>query len=258
MIGKTFRHLTRRALSSMAWVGFAAAYVALTSTLGVGAASLDELVDITRGGAFYDNWYAALEKPAPTTTQPSYPAAGSQSGAVTWRCKECHGWDYRGAAGAYGSGSHFTGIKGISGMVGMDPANIERTIRDGVHRYAQEMLTDSAVAKLALFVSRGQIDMGPYIDRITKKALGDSGRGVQLYRMACYVCHGPNGKSLNFGSESEPEYVGTIARDNPWELLHKIRNGQPGVSMVALSGVSSLSIEDQVDILSYAQTLPAK
>ena len=38
--------------------------------------------------------------------------------------------------------------------------------------------------------------------------------------------------------------------DNPWEALHKIRFGQPGVGMVALA---VLDIEDQVDILAFTQ-----
>ena len=46
-----------------------------------------------------------------------------------------------------------------------------------------------------------------------------------------------------------------MARENPWEALHKIRFGQPGVPMVALV---VLKVEDQIDILAYTQTLPAK
>jgi thiosulfate dehydrogenase len=30
----------------------------------------------------------------PQGTHPSYPKAGKKTGAGTWRCKECHGWDY--------------------------------------------------------------------------------------------------------------------------------------------------------------------
>ena len=51
------------------------------------------------------------------------------------------------------------------------------------------------------------------------------------------------------------EFVGTFGASNPWEALHKIRFGQPGVPMVALT---VLEVEDRVDILAYTQTLPAK
>jgi thiosulfate dehydrogenase len=69
------------------------------------------------------------------------------------------------------------------------------------------------------------------------------------------VCHGFEGKDMNFGSTEEPEYVGTVCSDNPWEALHKIRFGQPGVGMVALT---VLDTDDLVDILAYCQTLPAE
>ena len=52
-----------------------------------------------------------------------------------------------------------------------------------------------------------------------------------------------------------PEFIGTVASDNPWETLHKIRNGQPGIPMPSL-GV--LDLKDQLDILAYTQTLPQK
>ena len=69
------------------------------------------------------------------------------------------------------------------------------------------------------------------------------------------MCHGFDGKEMNFKTADNPEYIGTVAQANPWETLHKIRFGQPGVGMVALD---VLDIEDLVDILAYSQTLPAK
>ena len=37
----------------------------------------------------------------------------TRTGAATWRCKECHGWDYMGVDGQYGHGPHKTGFPGI-------------------------------------------------------------------------------------------------------------------------------------------------
>ncbi|NQV55063.1 MAG: cytochrome c [Rhodospirillales bacterium] len=85
--------------------------------------------------------------------------------------------------------------------------------------------------------------------------MGDPQRGAQFFQTICANCHGFDGKELNFGNDKSPEYVGTVARSNPWEALHKIRFGQPGVGMVSLS---VLSIQEQVDILTYIQTLPAE
>lgn len=210
---------------------------------------------ISRGGQIYDEWWTVIDAPEPESTHPSYPATGKQKGAATWRCKECHGWDYKGVDGAYAKGSHFTGIKGVRGMEGIDPASIVEIVKNETHGYTEKMIPASALEKLALFLSLGQIDMDQYIDRATKKARGDPLRGAQYFQTICANCHGFDGKEMNFGDEAKPEFVGTVATENPWEALHKIRFGQPGVGMVSLS---VLAVQEQVDILSYAQTLPVK
>lgn len=214
-----------------------------------------ELFTILRGGQIYDNWVSATEADKPKATHPSYPKAGKKKGASTWRCKECHGWDYRGADGAYAKGSHYTGIMGVRSWVGKDPDAIAKVVRNEAHGYTKAILSDNAVAKVSLFLSRGQIDMDQYIERKTKKARGDANRGARFYQTVCSICHGFDGREINFKDDPKKEYIGTVAAANPWETLHKIRNGQPGVAMPALG---ALSIQDQVDILAYTQTLPTK
>ncbi|MHC5004711.1 MAG: hypothetical protein ACYTJ0_16480, partial [Planctomycetota bacterium] len=73
------------------------------------------VLDPIRGGMIYDKWWAVLALPEPEGDHPLYPPDGPRSGSTTWRCKECHGWDYKGADGAYSSGSHYTGIPGVYG-----------------------------------------------------------------------------------------------------------------------------------------------
>ncbi|MGD8266369.1 MAG: hypothetical protein PVH09_07380, partial [Chromatiales bacterium] len=74
---------------------------------------------LMRGAQLYDKWYAVkgVETKAPETPHPLYPKDGkyADKAGTTWRCKECHGWDYMGKDGAYSSGKHSTGIKGING-----------------------------------------------------------------------------------------------------------------------------------------------
>jgi mono/diheme cytochrome c family protein len=210
---------------------------------------------ISRGGQLYDKWWYVIDADEPEDTHTSYPASGKQSGANTWRCKECHGWDYKGVDGAYGKGSHNTGIKGVRGVEGVDPSSIVEIIKDETHGYTEDMMPSGAMEKLALFLSFGQIDMDRYIDRATKRANGDQLRGAQYFQTICANCHGFDGRDMNFGDEDDPEYVGTVAVNNPWEALHKIRFGQPGVGMVSLS---VLAVQEQVNILSYIQTLPTK
>jgi thiosulfate dehydrogenase len=210
---------------------------------------------VARGGQLYDKWWAVTEGEPPTETHPAYPADGKKSGSATWRCKECHGWDYMGKDGAYSKGSHHTGIKGVRHGVGMDVTRLHGIIMDETHAFTEAMIPHSAMEKLALFVSRGQLDADRYIDRKSKVARGNPRRGAQFFQTICAVCHGFDGKDMNFKDAEHPEYVGTVAVNNPWEALHKIRFGQPGVGMVALT---VLDIEDLVDILAYTQTLPTE
>jgi len=233
----------------------AGAIFGISSTVSADEMKETEVFTISRGGQIYDNWMSALEADKPKTTHPAYPKAGKQKGAGTWRCKECHGWDYKGKDGAYSKGSHYSGIKGIRAYDGKKGDDVVKVIRNKTHGYTKAMISDTAAQKLALFVTKGQIDMDKYIDRKTKKVKGDLDRGARLYQTVCSICHGFDGKAINFKSPPKAEYIGTIANDNPWEALHKARHGQPGVPMVS---TIALSVQEQVDIVAYAQTLPAK
>jgi thiosulfate dehydrogenase len=203
---------------------------------------------IARGGLLYDNWIAVLDAKAPAAPNPSYPASGKYRGkeGADYRCKECHGWDYRGKDGAYAEGSHATGIKGVRAMAGAAPAKILAVLRDARHGY-QKLLSQGDLADLAAFVSRGQIEMERYIDPSSKKAKGDAKRGAAFFNTVCAKCHGLDGKK-----DPKMESMGKVARENPWETLHKILNGQPAEDMPALR---AFDLQISVDILAYSQTL---
>ena len=213
------------------------------------------------GGRLYDKWYGALNSPMlPTKTHQAYPESGEFAGADTWRCKECHGWDYKGKDGVYDKGKHFTGIPGLRQLAGTDPEKIPEILTDETHGYTKKMIPEFAMEAVALFLTKGQHDTDLYIDRKTGKVDGDPTRGKIFYQNVCAACHGFDGKAINFlegktGQEGPDEFVGTIANNNPWELLHKIVNGQPGEPMPALR---VLSFKDVINILAYAQKLPAE
>ncbi|MDP2662373.1 MAG: cytochrome c, partial [Dehalococcoidia bacterium] len=86
---------------------------------------------------------------------------------------------------------------------------------------------------------------------------GNATHGAQLFGSVCAACHNSDGKQLNFGSAAEPEYVGTVAVDNPWEFVHKVRFGNAGTSMPSGS-VTGWNIQDVLDVLAHSQTLPSK
>ncbi len=214
---------------------------------------------IVNGGLLYDKWWkvdAGATEPTEDNPLWALQSLNTRSGSTTWRCKECHGWDYKGIDGAYSSGSHETGFPGVyDASLTKNKANLLETLIGGTdYRHdLSKVLSDEALGNLVDFLSEGLINNVPYIDYATKTAIGaDLANGETLYTSTCVVCHGANGKQIDF---HDGEGVKGVANDNPWETLHKIRFGQPASAMPS-SVASGWSIEDAVDVLGYAQTLP--
>ena len=101
------------------------------------------------------------------------------------------------------------------------------------------------MADLALFVSKGQMDVGKYV--ADKKAKGNAAKGEAYFNTICAGCHGMDGKKIK---DAPP--LGSVA-DNAPEMLHKIMNGQPAESMPAMR---ALDPQISVDIASYLTQLP--
>ena len=216
---------------------------------------------IPEGGRLYDKWWKEAGVDEPAGDQPLWASqsTNTRSGGDTWRCKECHGWDYMGSDGAYGSGSHFTGFPGVFDSSGLSDGELLAWL-DGSANADHDFsaMGEEALGDMVTFLQEGMIDVAPFIDAETKAAIGgDDQEGEKLYSDACIACHGDDGRSINFGDEDEPEYVATIALDNPWEFIHKVRAGQPGTEMPSAIA-EGWSMQQVVDVLTYAQTLPTE
>ena len=226
----------------------AAALLAGTFALAGAAAAAEMESSLARGGKLYDKWYAVIKAEKPTQSHPLYPAEGkyAEKPASNWRCKECHGWDYMGKDGAYASGKHASGIKGINGMKGADPNDVVALLKADQHGFADK-LNDADMMDLANFISQGQIDMDPYIDRASKAPKGDAAKGAAYYNTICAGCHGVDGK---LPKEMKPFGA---QMGNPWEVMHKILNGQPAEAMPALRALDRQIV---ADIMAHMTTLP--
>lgn len=208
------------------------------------------------GGRIYDNWWDALDRPEPEGTNPAYPASAKQEGPATWRCKECHGWDYLGAEGIYRKGSHFTGIKGVMGARGMPPEALTATLRDANHPYTTEMISDEEMLRVATFLSQGLVDMRSFINYDTRKVIPGSGnfdRGRAIFQTTCAACHGFDGRALDWGAPGEHNFIGTEAQALPDEVFNKISNAHPGAAMI---NTRAFSIADRISLMNYIATLP--
>ena len=145
---------------------------------------------LASGARLYDNWINSLDAEAPEGTHPAWPASNTKKkGAVTWRCKSCHGWDLAGKNSAYAKGSYKTGIKGVRGFAGKDPAAIHKIIMNEAHGFTHEMIPEDAMVRLATFVSKGQVDMGQYI-KADKSVAGNAAKGKAMFQNICAACHG--------------------------------------------------------------------
>ena len=204
---------------------------------------------IARGGRLYDKWTKVLKVEDLKEPHKLYPATNEKyaaDAASNWRCKECHGWDGLGAAGAYSTGSHASGIKGINGMIGGDPAKVIEILK-GDHGYGDK-LAEQDLTDLANFVVAGQIDWAKHVGA-DKKIIGDATAGKQVFETVCANCHGLDGK---LPKDMPP--LGSLA-GNPWEVMHKVLNGQPGEVMPALRAIDHTVA---ANLVAYLATLPAE
>ena len=216
---------------------------------------------LASGGRLYDRWYAALGKKGPTTTHPSWPAENTNiSGAATWRCTSCHGWDYLGRDGLLKSGANATGIRGLQRARDRSVDELVAILENKTHRFTDDLIPGHAKQRIAMFVSQGQHTVSQHLlPNGDSKGNAVVGRG--LFQTLCAACHGFEGKARKLGASSDPKYVGkplyvgTKARKEPIEVLHKIRNGHPGAPMVSLRG---LPMQSAVDVLAYVRQLPTE
>ena len=240
-----------------------------------------QTADLIQGGQLYDEWWLATNPPStpPTSKHPSWPiTAGAQvTLAQTWRCSQCHGWDYRGVDGSYNSGENYTGLRGIIQTDKTAPkwtaaADVFAFIKSGTAHSFGEKLADNDIYALTRFVmSQRALHAANkatyhFIDDATLATVGTSEtNGGTLYGKTCANggCHGPLGDALDFADGQphvgEDEFVDTVAKDNPWEMMHKVLYGIPGSSpaMPALTVAASDlagAVAKAADIVAYAQT----
>ena len=216
---------------------------------------------IALGGKLYDNWMKTAGVATPEGNSPLWAGqtTNTRTGKDTWRCKECHGWDYKGKDGAYSKGSHLTGFPGVYGAARTKTsAELTAVLKGSAnsnHNFSTYLNADQ-ISALAAFLKEGAvIDESQYIDYATKKPKSaDTAKGKTLYDVTCAACHGADGKLILFDGKDS---LGFLANDNPYEVIHKIRFGQPGAGMPSAIEQQK-SIQDVIDILGYAQTLPTK
>lgn len=245
-----------RIVPIMALVGLLMVTFGVSFIMAAEPAELQQEGDPVRGGLMYDKWWTVLEVDAPPEEQPLWSTqdTNTRSGSTTWRCKECHGWDYKGADGAYGSGSHFTGFPGIFDSQTKSFDDLMAAMMGGTnpdHDFSA-VIDEQGLTDIVTFMSQSLVDTDSLLND-DNASMGDATGGETLYSQVCTSCHGPEGNAINFGALDDPEFIGHLAAGNPWEFIHKVRFGQPGEPMP--SGISSSWTDQNVtDVLAYVES----
>lgn len=216
--------------------------------------------DGIRGGRLYDNWFVILDVLPPEGDHPLWQTQDSnlRSGTVTWRCSTCHGWDYKGADGAYGLNSaEYTGFPGVLNMVGTTNLEILAWLNGSNnpdHDFS-ELMNPGAFIDLIAFLRTKQVDVALIIDYQDKSALGRPADGRELFDESCALCHGEDGSALNFNTAQNPIFIGDVALDNPWKFVHRVRFGSLLTTDHSFE-LTGWSLPKIADTLAYSQKLP--
>lgn len=206
---------------------------------------------VSLGGKLYDNYWAGSGASPPAMRNPAFPSDLTVSDTDTWRCVSCHGWDYNGATKADGSAQQQKQFVGLRHLQGTDPFNMLELFTRA--HPDQNALSSGGLPLdlLLLFLTVGQYDLENFRPEKSRSQKNLS-RGRDIFEGVCMSCHDPSGKSGFQVTPGMPGSLGWQARNQPKRMIHKIINGVPGESMLALRFMDEPAV---ADLVAYLKTL---
>ncbi len=238
--------------SAVLWVIFLVGSSAEgASEQGIGALSKKRSVPaqwaITIGAQLYDDWPLAMRQAGPFGRHPLWAGDRSALPTETWRCVNCHGWDFRGDQGIGGDLGPLPGAPGLRHLVGSRRDVVKALIRKAGHGFERQPLNIEALDYIALFLAEGQAATVELASKVAEIEV-DRVEGGERYANVCQLCHGADGAKLNLGTERRPETLRTLARRMPWKFLHAVRFGHGGI----MPSFILLQESEYLNLLSYA------
>lgn len=214
---------------------------------------------VSLGAQIYDDWTSIVENaPVPVGDHPiwSRQTNNTVAGIETWRCVNCHGWDYQGKDGAYGFGPYSTGFPSILEASSESSDYLRGALtgeNDAQHDFSSLMNEEELDSVLA-FIQTGLVDDNEYIDIFTRKVIdGNLANGKEKYQEACASCHGEDGTLATFRYEGREVALGTLAIQDPWRFLHRTRFGTARAPEMPIGYDLGWTAEDGRDVVYYVQ-----
>lgn len=216
--------------------------------------------DPLRGGRLYAAWDNLAGTDLPQDFHPLWPVntAGAFPVRFTWRCVNCHGWDYMGSH----SRNFLTALRVMQypdmfGMVNQPAEDILPLLTGKItseHDFSA-YLDEQDLLDLSAFLSSGLTLPDLVADWETFQVQGTLQTGEQYFGQFCASCHGFEGEKINLNTAQNPLFLGDMAWTNPWRIAHIIRFGHLN-TRVPPAEMLQISFSQQIDILAYTQTLP--
>lgn len=221
---------------------------------------LNVLGNAFRGAQLYDNWMSVLDVNPPDGNAPFWYLQDTNKleGIDTWRCQECHGWDYKGNEGAFANGNHVTGFKGIQDMVGKSNEEIIDYLNgtNNIEHDFSNYLSEKDMNDLAAFMQTKQVDLELLVNYDTREILGHKENGEVYYQETCQECHGELGSDIIVSHDGFTMFISDLSYADPWQAFHHARFGKPNIDVNHAFEEYGLSIYKLADILAYTQSLP--
>lgn len=216
--------------------------------------------DPTKGGRLYVAWDLVNDSPPPTEMNGLWPTNTTNTvpNRFTWRCVNCHSWDYRGSLSeTQNSLFRSQDYPSLFGMMEKTPEEILPWLNgyNNPQHDFRPYLSEQNMNDLSAFLSTGLFTPDLIANVETQLVSGTLSVGETAYNEYCASCHGMEGEKLNFGTTQTPSFMGDVSLTNPWRVAHTIRYGHIS-TRVPPAEVLGLAFSQQIDIIAYTQTFP--
>lgn len=202
-----------------------------------------------RGARIYDDFFIELDA-APPGPNPlvALGTGATLADADSWRCSQCHGFDYEGGVLTFNNGAtnnllelrdvrnrdeEFVFNLLLTGFDAWDGAGVVN-----VHNYSG-LLSEQAIVDVSDFVVNEIFDTHEFVRAPSSGALGDMDEGMAIYNSMqtgivpplvrvdgsnfnCVDCHGADARSGTAAID-----IVAVAWEDPFRFLHRTLFGSP-------------------------------